>query len=137
VTSVQRGRMGVHRILVALVLAASAVGVPGASHASATVTTLGGFYQYTRADASLAVNGSGFQFRRTYNSPDVRLTQIGPGWTYNFNAHLDAVAAGSPGLYFIGEHGRSDYLVARPGGIWLPPRPGRGGLPQALAHWRV
>src|SRR5438105_5006251 len=124
VTRVQRGRMGLQRILVALALAAGAVGVAGATRASATVTTLNGSYQYTHSDASLAVDGSGFQFRRTYNSPDIRLTQIGPGWTYNFNSRLDAVAAGSPDIYFIGEYGRSDYMVARADGTWLPRDPG-------------
>jgi YD repeat-containing protein len=94
----------------------------GSTVVSAEVSTYDGEYQYMWTDASLAIDGTVFAFRRTYNSTDPRVTPLGPAWTHSFNPRLHAVS-GSADLFFVREFGRTDYLEFKSNGTWVSRNP--------------
>ncbi len=94
---------------------------PNQHRSADPVNTYTGTYTYTRTDLALAGRGPSPTFARAYNSNDTRVTDLGPGWTHNYNVYIGDPADGTGDRYLIGPDGRSDRYTHNPDGSYTPP----------------
>lgn len=105
--------------------------MPAANAQSADpVQTLSGTYTYTHTDLAIAGRGPTPTIARAYHSTETRTTPLGPGWTFNYAAHLGSAGDGSGTLILVSPDGGSNrYTPAGPATYNPPP-----GLTTSLVH---
>jgi hypothetical protein len=93
------------------------------------VQTHSGSYIYSRTDVRIAGRGPSPSIIRDYHTSDTRTTVVGPGWTFNYNAHVGDPGDGSGALILVSPDGGSNRFTPAGGNAYTAP----SGINTALA----
>ena len=83
------------------------------------VQTFSGGLTYQHTDLSISGRGPSPTVVRSYYSADTRVGPMGPGWTFNYDAHVASIS-GSNDTFFVGPDGNTDRFTANPDGTYAP-----------------
>lgn len=85
------------------------------------VQTSTGNYAYRHTDVSIAGRGPSPTFERAYNSVATRVSALGKGWTFNYNAHLADAGDGTGALILVSPEGGSNRYTPAGNNTYTPP----------------
>lgn len=85
------------------------------------VNTFTGAFIYTYSDISIAGRGPVPAFVRSYSSDSILISDLGVGWTHNYNMRLVKPSASSKDVVVLGPQGRADLYVHNADGSYTPP----------------
>jgi RHS repeat-associated protein len=72
------------------------------------VQSFHGAFVYNRTDVAIAGRGPTPVLTRSYNSGDLRVGPMGPGWTHSYNARIRSPGDGTLDLLFVHPDGNTD-----------------------------